>query len=746
MALFLPMLTKPPNKLFSFISFHCLSFKIQPLDLPFKFPASIPQSLKTLPSLSPNPNTYFNNKKEDICTCNTFKPVEFYASLIDNSVHKTHLNQIHSVLLVVGLQFNGFLMTKLVNKAANLGETGYARKMFDKFPEPDVFLWNAIIRCYSRNGLFSYAIEMYARMQVEWVRPDGFTFPCVLKACSALPALEMGKQIHGQTFRHGFESDVYVQNGLVAFYAKCGWIARASVVFDRLCDRTIVSWTSIISGYAQNGQPVEALRIFGQMMKMNVRADWIALVSVLRAYTDVEDFEHGKSIHACVIKMGLELESDLLISLTALYAKCGQVAVARWFFDRMDIPNLILWNAMISGYAKNGFAEEAMDLFREMISKNIRPDSITVTSSIAACAQMGSLELARWMDDYIGRSEFKNDVFVNTALIDMYAKCGSVGMARFIFDKILDKDVVVWSAMIVGYGLHGQGREAINLFHEMRQAGVCPNDVTFVGLLTACKNSGLVEEGWEHFHHMRDYSIEPRHQHYACVVDLLGRAGFLDQACNFIKNMPIEPGVSVWGALLSACKTHRYVTLGEFAAEQLFSLDPYNTGHYVQLSNLYASARMWDCVANVRVLMREKGLNKDLGHSVIEINGKLQAVKAGDKSHLKSKEIFEELENLERRLKDAGFVPYKESVLHDLDDEEIEETLCNHSERLAIAYGLISTPPGTTLRITKNLRACENCHAATKFISKLVNREIVVRDANRFHHFKDGVCSCGDYW
>lgn len=245
---------------------------------------------------------------------------------------------------------------------------------------------------------------------------------------------------------------------------------------------------------------------------------------------------------------------------------------------------------------------------------------------------------------------------------------------------------------------------------------------------------------------MRHYGIEPRHQHYACVVDLLGRAGYLEQAYHFIMKMPIEPHITVWGALLGACKIYRHVTLGEYAAERLFSLDPFNTGHYVQLSNLYASVRLWSGVAKVRVLMKERGLSKDLGYSMIEINGKLQAFRMADKSHPRSKELFKELERLERRLKAAGFIPDTESVLHDLSYEDKEESLCNHSERLAIAFGLISTPCGTTLRITKNLRACVNCHSATKLISKLVNREIVVRDANRFHHFKDGLCSCGDYW
>ncbi|KAK4798197.1 hypothetical protein SAY86_030523 [Trapa natans] len=678
--------------------------------------------------------------------CPFSDPDSFFSFLVDSSTHISHLNQVHARLFMLGLHKSGFLITKLLNASSNLGEILYGRKLFDEFPEPTVFLWNAIIRGYSRQGMFRQALEMYCEMEKAGVSPDSFTFPYILKASSELSTFEMGRRIHGQIFRHGFEGDVFVQNGLIAHYAKCGMINLARMVFDGLDNRTIVSWTSLISGYAQNGHPMEALKIYSQMRRKNVFPDWIVLVSILRAYTDVDDLQQGKSVHGLVIKIGLEKEPDLLISLTSFYAKCGHVTIARTFFNQMDTPNLILWNAMISGYAKNGCAKEAVDLFRDMIFRNIRTDYITVTSAVSACSQIGSLELAKWMGDYIRKSNFKEDIAVRTAIIDMYAKCGSVSLAHEVFNQTDDRDVVMWSAMIVGYGLHGKAWEAIELFNKMKNACVDPNDVTFIGLLTACNHSGLLKEGWELFHRMQHYGIEPRHQHYACVVDLLGRAGQLGQAYKFIMKMPIQPGVSIWGALLSACKIYCHVSLGEYAAEKLFLLDPHNTGHYVQLSNLYASARLWDQVRRIRILMRERGLTKEFGYSFIEINGKLQVFRVGDKSHPRSNEIFEELEKLERRLKQAGFVPHIDSVLHDLNYEEKEEILCNHSERLAVAYGLISTPPGTTLRITKNLRACVNCHSAIKFISKIEGREIIVRDANRFHHFKDGTCSCGDYW
>lgn len=541
----------------------------------------------------------------------------YYTCLLKNITHKKHLQQIHARLLVSGIQYNGFIITKFLNVSSDLGLIHYAQEVFDEFPDPYVFLWNAVIRGYSMQNMFNEAIKMYLRMHEFGVRPDGFTIPHVLKACGGLQSAGIGRAVHGHIYRLGFEWDVFVQNGLVSLYAKCGRIDFARVVFDRVDDRTVVSWTSIISGYAQNGKPWEALGIFREMRRVSQELDWVTLVSVLSAYTDVNDLLQGKAVHGCIVKMGLEFECDLRIALTTLYAKCGELVVAKSLFDQMEVSNVMLWNAMISGYAKNGCADDAIQLFWDMIKRNIRPDSITIRLAILACAHAGSLERARCMDEFIINSDYRHDIYVNTALIDMYAKCGSVELARRVFDKIINKDVVAWSAMIVSYGLHGQGCQSIDLFHDMIQAGVIPNDVTFIGVLTACNHSGLVEEGWYIFHRMKHYGIEPRYQHYACVVDLLGRAGYLEQAYHFIRKMPIEPHVSVWGALLGACKIHRHVTLGEYAAEQLFSLDPYNTGHYVQLSNLYASVRFWSGVAKVRVMMKERGLSKDLGYSLI---------------------------------------------------------------------------------------------------------------------------------
>ncbi|XP_008811403.2 pentatricopeptide repeat-containing protein At3g12770 [Phoenix dactylifera] len=706
-------------------------------------PSSPPRQILRLHSFSPTPHEEPCDPQNSSATL-----LRRAAALLNSAAQPSHLSQIHAILLSSGiLRCSPSLAAKLFLSAADLGLIHQARHLLDEIPGPSVPLWNAAIRLHSRHGAFVDALLIYDKMLHQGVVPDGLTLPPVLKACGGLPTPTVGRAVHAHILRRGFETDLFVQNGLVAMYAKSGWIPCARAVFDRLSDRNVVSWTSIISGCAQNGFPLEALQIFARMQSSSdVRPDFIAIVSVLKAYMDIEDLDQGSSVHGLVIKLGLDDEPDLVITLTAMYAKCGQVHTARSLFDQVPSPALILWNAMISGYAKNGFASEAVELFREMIARHTKPDSVTIRSAILACAQLGSLEVGKWIEDYTGHSPFKDDIFVKTSLIDMYAKCGSIARAHRVFECISNKDVVVWSAIIMGYGLHGRGREAIHLFEEMKCAGVRPNDVTFVGVLSACNHAGLVDEGWKYFCSMRDYGIEPRHQHYACVVDLLARAGHLEKAYEFVRSMPMEPEVTVWGALLNACKIYGHVGLGQYAAEQIFALEPLNAGHYIQLSNIYASAGMWSDVAKVRVLMKEKGVTKAIGCSLIEINGKLHSFRVGDKLHPRSKEIFEMLSELERKLKKSGFVPHMGSVLHDLSMEEKEESLCNHSERIAIAFGLISTAPGTTLRIMKNLRACVNCHSATKLISKLVGREIVVRDINRFHHFKDGLCSCGDYW
>jgi pentatricopeptide repeat protein len=339
------------------------------------------------------------------------------------------------------------------------------------------------------------------------------------------------------------------------------------------------------------------------------------------------------------------------------------------------------------------------------------------------------------------------DVSTGNALIDMYAKCGRLEIARRLFEKMPKRDVVSWNVMILGYGLHGQSKDAIALFSQLEQKGIKPDDITFICILSACSHAGLVDEGRKYFNSLnRDHRFTPRMEHYICMVDLLGRAGCLDEAQELINNMPYEPDASVWGALLGACRIHCNIALAEYVAKHHLKLESNNTGCYVLLSNIYAAAGRWHDAAKVRTMIKTKGLKKNPGRSWIEIKNSVHTFVGGDRSHPQSEKIYAVLDSLMNDMKKEGYVHDKSFVLQDVEEEEKENIISTHSEKLAIAFGLLETSPGMPIQITKNLRVCGDCHNATKFISKIAKREIILRDINRFHHFKDGVCSCGDYW
>eukprot|EP00249_Psilotum_nudum_P023602 c28935_g13_i2 orf=32-1021(-) len=329
----------------------------------------------------------------------------------------------------------------------------------------------------------------------------------------------------------------------------------------------------------------------------------------------------------------------------------------------------------------------------------------------------------------------------------MYGKCGSLDDARSAFDKIPERSIASWNAMIATYAQHGYGNDALRLFRLMQLEGVMPNKITFVSILSACSHSGLVDEGYRYFASMiTDFGVVPTTDHCVCMIDLLGRAGRLDEAEEFVNRMSFQPRAVGWMTLLGACKIHGDVELGKRAAEQVLDVEPQNAAVYVALSNVYAAVGMWDDVEDVRKLMVERDAKKEPGCSSIEVGSHVHEFSARERLHPQIEEILTELKRLNAQIKEEGYVPDTKLVLHDVAEDQREYLICQHSEKLAIAFGLISTPPGTLLRITKNLRVCPDCHSATKFISKITAREIVVRDSIRFHHFQDGECSCGDYW
>lgn len=654
--------------------------------------------------------------------------------------------EIHGQLIVNGFSLDLFAMTGVVNMYAKCGQIEEAYKMFDRMPERDLVSWNTIVAGFAQNGFAELALDLVTRMHEEGRRGDFITIVSILPAVANVGSLRIGKAVHGYAMRAGFDSIVNVSTALVDMYAKCGRVETARLVFDGMKSRNVVSWNSMIAAYVEGGNPEEAMRIFQKMLDQGVEPTNVTIMEALHACADLGDLERGIFVHKLLDQLKLGTDVSMTNSLISMYSKCKKVDRAADIFSKLQGKTLVSWNAMILGYAQNGRVNEALNYFCKMRSKNIKPDSFTMVSVIPALAELSVIRHAKWIHALVIRSCFEKNVFVMTALIDMYAKCGAVDTARILFDMMNERHVTTWNVMIDGYGTHGLGKAAVELFNKMLEGPTKPNDITFLCAISACSHSGLVEEGIHYFTSMKkDYGIEPVMDHYGAMVDLLGRAGRLNEAWDFIQKMPIEPGITVFGAMLGACKIHKNVELGEKAANRLFELDPDEGGYHVLLANIYAAASMWDKLAKVRTIMEKKGLQKTPGCSLVELKNEVHSFYSGSTSHPQSKRIYTFLETLIDEIKAAGYVPDTNSI-HDVEDYVQENLLSSHSEKLAIAFGLLNSSPGSTIHIRKNLRVCGDCHNATKYISLVTGCEIIVRDMHRFHCFKNGVCSCGDYW
>ncbi|XP_059643317.1 pentatricopeptide repeat-containing protein At4g21065-like [Cornus florida] len=573
-----------------------------------------------------------------------------------------------------------------------------------------------------------------------------FNYVSLLQSCIAQRAIKPGRQLHAQLCLTGLGLNTNLATKLVNLYSLCDYLSDAHLLFDRIPKGNIFLWNILIRGYAWNGPYEVAISLYYRMLDHGLVPDNFTLPFVLKACSALSAIEVGRDIHEHVKRTGWETDVFVGAALIDMYSKCGCVGSSRQVFDKILGRDVVVWNSMLAAYSQNGHPEECLSLCGELASAGFRPTDATLVTAISASADIAAIPQGRELHGFGWRHGFGSHDKVKTALVDMYAKSGYVKVARNLFEKLREKRIVSWNAMITGYAMHGHAAEALDLFEQMTVEAQ-PDHITFVGVLSACNHGGLLKEGQNFFESMkRDYHIEPSVQHYTCMVDLLGHCGRLDEAYNLIMKMTVMPDAGVWGALLNSCKIHANVELGEQALERLIELEPDDSGNYVILSNIYAQAGKWEGVAKMRKLMTDRGLKKSIACSWIEVKNKVHAFLSGDTSHPMSDEIYGELERLGELMAEAGYVPDTTPVFHDVEDDEKTKMVCSHSERLAIAFGLISTPPGTKLLVTKNLRICEDCHVAIKFISKITQREITIRDVNRYHHFKDGMCSCGDYW
>ncbi|XP_059306589.1 putative pentatricopeptide repeat-containing protein At3g08820 [Lycium ferocissimum] len=489
------------------------------------------------------------------------------------------------------------------------------------------------------------------------------------------------------------------------------------------------------------------IELFRRSLETGLSPDSFTIVRVLSACSRVGDVSAGEWVHKYAVEMGMGRNVFVNTGLIDMYAKCGNMGKAREVFDMMVEKDVVSWSAMIQGYASNGLPKEALELFYVMQGENVRPDCYSMVGVLSACARLGALEVGERASKLMDVNEFFSNAVLGTALIDMYAKCGRMGSAWEIFKRMTVKDRVIWNAVISGLAMHGHVKSAFCCFGQVEKLGIKPDGNTFIGLLCAFTHAGLVDDGRNYFRSMTHlYSLEPTIEHYGCMVDLLGRSGLLDEAHSLIESMPMKANAVIWGALLSGCRLHHDTKLAEHVLKHLIELEPWNSGNYVLLSNIYSSNNKWDDSEKIRSSMNEGRMQKIPAYSWIEINGIVHEFLVGDMYHPISEMIYIKLGELTKELKEAGYVPKTEYVLFDIEEEEKEHFVGCHSEKLALAYGLLSTKPSDVIRIIKNLRICGDCHTFFKLVSKITEREIILRDNNRFHCFLNGSCSCGDYW
>ncbi|KAL6292565.1 hypothetical protein ACE6H2_000707 [Prunus campanulata] len=537
--------------------------------------------------------------------------------LLKQCVSTKELKQIHTQMLINSIHKPNFLLPKIID----LKDFSYASMLFSHIPEPNDYAFNVMIRGLTTTWhKYQLTLEFYYQMKSLCLMPNNFTYPFVFIACANLVELNHGRAAHSSVFKTGLDKDGHVTHSLITMYARCGKLGFARKVFDEICQRDLVSWNSMISGYSKMGYAGDAVRLFQEMRDAGFEPDEMSLVSILGACGDLGDLSLGRWVESFVVENKLELNSYVGSALIGMYGKCGDLSSARRVFDSMKKKDRVTWNAMITGYAQNGMSDEAMVLFDDMKERGVNPDKITLVGMLSACASIGALDLGRWIDIYASERGIQQDIYVGTALIDMYAKCGSLANALRVFEDLPQKNEVSWNAMISALAFHGRAHEAISLFKSMTEgAGATrPNDITFVGVLSACVHVGLVDEGRQLFNLMSSsFGLVPKVEHYSCLVDLLSRAGLVHEAWDFIKKMPEKPDEVVLGALLGACKKCKNVDVTKQVVQLLLELEPSNSGNYVISSKIYANLKMWDESAKMRVLMKQRGVSKTPGCSWI---------------------------------------------------------------------------------------------------------------------------------
>ncbi|KAH6804859.1 Pentatricopeptide repeat superfamily protein [Perilla frutescens var. frutescens] len=668
-------------------------------------------------------------------------------SSCDETMTRKDVHQVHSHITRLGFGSDLAVCNSLIDSYCKSRGLGLAFQLFKEMPTRDTVTFNTLITGYAKEGIREEAIKLFSEMQYCGFRPSDFTFASLLHACAGLDAANLGQQVHGLVIKTNFLWDVFVGNALLDFYSKHDRMEDVRKFFDEMLDLDGVSYNIVITSYAWNGQLEESFELFRELQLSKFSRRNFPFATLLSIAANMQDIEMGRQIHTQALLTTADTEIQVGNALVDMYAKCGSFDEAGVIFGNLGSKSSVSWTAMISAYVQLGLHDEALKLFNDMRRYNVCGDQATFASTLRAAANLALLSLGKQLHSCIISSGFISNVFCGSALLDVYAKCGSLNDAIAVFKDMPERNTISWNAMISAYAQNGDGKATLRSFEEMVESGLHPDPVSFLSVLTACSHSGRVDEALECFSFMtQTHKLVPRKEHYASLVDVLCRRGRFKEAETLMAQMPFKPDEIMLSSVLNSCRIHKNQEFAKKAADELFKLDTLrDAAAYVTMSNIYAEAGDWEHMAKVKKAMRERGVRKVAAYSWVEIKHKVHVFTANDRTHELNEEIRRKIDNLGEWMEEEGYKPDVSCALQNVNDELKAESLKYHSERLAIAFALISTPEGSPILVMKNLRACVDCHAAIKVISRIVKREITVRDRSRFHHFKDGACSCGDY-
>ncbi|CAI8605160.1 unnamed protein product [Vicia faba] len=606
-------------------------------------------------------------------------------------------------------------------------------------------LYNSTSSIHFRN--FSLSLPNSNLVSVNADSTSVSNLQYLLQLCAKTNSSMAGRTCHAQLIRIGFQTDILTSNMLINMYSKCSLVDDARKVFDEMPLKSVVSWNTMIGAVTKISEEQEALMLFIQMLREGTLFNEFTISSVLCECAFKCAILECMQLHAFSIKVSVDSNCFVGTALLHVYAKCCLIKDASRMFESMPETNAVTWSSMQAGYVQNGLHEEALLLFRDYQLIGFEQDVFMISSAVSACAGLASLIEGKQVHAVSCKSGFGSNIYVSSSFIDMYAKCGCIREAYLVFQGVEVRSAVLWNAMISGFARHACALEAMILFEKMQQRGFVPDDVTYVSVLNACSHMGLHEQGRKYFDLMvRQHNLQPSVLHYSCMVDILGRAGLVHKAYELIERMPFSATSSIWGSLLASCRNHGNIEFAEIAAKHLFEMEPDNAGNHILLANTYAANGKWEEVAKARKLLRESELKKERGTSWIEIKNKIHSFTVGERNHPQIKEIYAKLDDLVEELKQLNYKVDTNNDLHDVDESKKQMLLRHHSEKLAVTFGLMCLPSDIPIRIMKNLRICGDCHSFMKLVCKFTSREIIVRDTNRFHHFKDGSCTCGDFW